>query len=125
SHDLDDGLESGLLSEKKLEREVRIWGYAARLVKKEHGNLPDECRRYFTIRTIIDLQVKDVVETSEAKIEAAGVQSADNVRLFPKALIQYSPERRKLNIELRKYLYKNLYFNPVVNEPHLRAKQLL
>jgi dGTPase len=41
------------------------------------------------------------------------------------SLIQYSPERRKLNLELRKYLYKNLYFNPVVNEPHVRAKQLL
>jgi dGTPase len=125
SHDLDDGLESGLLSEKKLAREVRIWAYAARLVKKEHGNLPDECRRYFTIRTIIDLQVKDVVETSERMILAAGVQSADEVRLFSRPLIQYSPERRRLNIELRKYLYKNLYFNPVVNEPHLRAKQLL
>ncbi|HWD93428.1 MAG TPA: deoxyguanosinetriphosphate triphosphohydrolase [Verrucomicrobiae bacterium] len=125
SHDLDDGLESGLLSEKKLAREVRIWAYAARLVKKEHGNLPDECRRYFTIRTIIDLQVKDVVETSERMILAAGVKSADEVRLFSKSLIQYSPERRRLNIELRKYLYKNLYFNPVVNEPHLRAKQLL
>jgi dGTPase len=125
SHDLDDGLESGLLSEKKLTREVRIWAYAANLVKKEHGNLPDECRRYFTIRTLIDLQVKDVVETSEQKILAARVQSADAVRLHPKILIQYSSERRKLNIELRKYLYKNLYFNPVVNEPHLRAKQLL
>jgi dGTPase len=104
---------------------VRIWAYAANLVKKAHGKLPDESRRYFIIRTIIDLQVKDVVETSEQKILASGVESADNVRLYSKILIQYSPERRKLNIELRKYLYKNLYFNPVVNEPHLRAKQLL
>src|ERR1043166_3912409 len=71
------------------------------------------------------MQVTDVVENSERLIAAAGVCSADDVRLHPKVLIQYSPERRKLNIELRKYLYKNLYFNPVVNEPHLRAKQLL
>ena len=125
SHDLDDGLESGLLSEKKLARQVRIWAFAARLVKKEHGNLPDECRRYFIIRTIIDLQVKDVVETSERLITRSEVQSADDVRLFPRLLIRYSSERRKLNIELRKYLYKNLYFAPAVNEPHLRAKQLL
>jgi len=125
SHDLDDGLESGLLSEQKLTREVRIWAYAARLVKKEHGNLPDECRRYFTIRTIIDIQVKDVVETSERKILAAGVKTADAARLHLHPLIQHSPERRRLNTELRKYLYKNLYFNRVVNEPHLRAKQLL
>ncbi len=125
SHDLDDGLDSELLSEKELSRHVRIWAHAARLVKKEHGHPPDECRRYFTIRTIIDMQIADVVATSEKLIRAAKVQSADDVRRLAKPLIQYSPERRKLNLELRRYLYKNLYFNPVVNEPHLRAKQLL
>src|SRR5581483_162154 len=45
SHDLDDGLESGLLSETQLIKKVRIFARAARLVKKEHGKLPDECRR--------------------------------------------------------------------------------
>jgi dGTPase len=125
SHDLDDGLDSGLLSEKELRRHVRLWAHAARLVKKEHGDLPDECRRYFIIRTIIDLQIKDVVETGERLILAAGVQSADDVRRCPKALVKYSADRRELNLELRKYLFKNLYFNRVVNEPHLRAKQLL
>jgi dGTPase len=125
SHDLDDGLDSGLLSEKELTRHVRIWAQAARLIKKEFGNPPEESRRYFIIRTVIDLQLADVIATSEKLIAAAKVKSVDDVRKFPKPLIQYSPERRKLNIELRKYLYKNLYFNPVVNEPHIRAKQLL
>jgi dGTPase len=125
SHDLDDGLDSGLLSEKNLRRCVRIWAHAARLVKKEHGNLPDECRRYVIIRTIIDMQIKDVVENSERLIRAAGINSADDVRRFPKALVQHSPERRKLNLELRKYLYKNLYYNPVVHQPNRRAVKTL
>ncbi len=125
SHDLDDGLDAGLLTETELSKNVELWSRVARAVKKQHGLLPDECRRHFIIRTIIDLQVKDVVETSEALIEKAGVRSADDVRLCPKTLVQYSAGRRKLNIELRRYLYKNLYFNPVVNEPHIRAKQIL
>jgi dGTPase len=125
SHDLDDGLDSGLLSEKELCKHVRLWAHAARIVKKEFGNLADESRRYFIIRTIIDLQIADVVTTSERLIHAAAVRSADDVRQFAKPLIRYSPKRRALNIELRKYLYKNLYFNAVVNEPHIRAKQLL
>jgi dGTPase len=125
SHDLDDGLDSGLLSEKKLAANVRIWAQAARFVKKQYGALPDESRRYFIIRTIIDLQIHDVVENSERLIEKSGVQSADDVRRFPKALIAHSPERRKLNLELRDYLYKNLYFNPVVHQPHLRAAKML
>jgi dGTPase len=125
SHDLDDGLDSGLLSEKKLNRDVRIWRDATRIVTNEYGKLPDECRRYFIIRCIIDMQVRDVVETTEARILKAGVQSADDVRLQVRPLVQYSPERRELNLELREYLYENLYYNPVVHEPNLRAVRML
>ena len=125
SHDLDDGLDSGLLSEKRLCKDVRIWRQATRMVVKEYGELPDECRRYFIIRCIIDMQVKDVVETTEEKILKAGVQSADDVRLQPKPLVQYSPARHELNLELREYLYKNLYYNPVVHGPNMRAVRML
>jgi dGTPase len=125
SHDLDDGLDSELLSEKKLAANVRVWAHAASLVKKEHGKLADECRRYFTIRTIIDTQIRDVVENSERIIRETGVNSADEVRLNSKPLIIYSAERRALNLELRNYLYKNLYYNPIVHQPNLRAVKLL
>jgi dGTPase len=125
SHDLDDGLDSGLLSEKNLASNVRVWAHAAKLVKKEHGKLPDESRRYFTIRTIIDMQIRDVVANSERLIQKAGVTSADDVRRCAKALVQHSPERRELNRELRRYLYKNLYYNDVVHQPNRRAVKML
>ncbi len=125
SHDLDDGLDSGLLAERELAQHVRVWAHAARTVKRNHGNLPDEGRRYFTIRTIIDQQIHDVVETSERLIRVAGVSSADDARRHARPLVRFSPLRRELNAELRRYLYKNLYYNRVVNEPHLRAKRRL
>jgi dGTPase len=125
SHDLDDGLDAGLLSEKKLAANVRVWAHAAKLVKQEFGRLPDESRRYFTIRTIIDMQIRDVVENSERLIQQAGVRSANDVRLCARALIAYSPARRALNLELRNYLYKNLYYNPVVHQPNMQAVKML
>lgn len=125
SHDLDDGLEAGLLDEKALNREIQIWADAARCVRKEHGRLPDECRRYFIIRCIIDGQVKDVVHTSEKRIRDARITSADEARRFPEALVCYSPGRRKRNQALRKYLYANLYYNPQVHGPNSRAVQML
>jgi dGTPase len=125
SHDLDDGLDSDLLSESKLAANVRIWAVASKLVKKQFSNLPDESRRYFTIRTIIDMQVRDVVENSERLIDKAGVESADDVRRNSKSLIAYSPTRGALNRELRNYLYKNLYYNPVVHEPNMRAVKMI
>lgn len=125
SHDLDDGLTSGLLSEKNLRRDVRIWAQADRTIKREHGALPEECRHYFIIRCLIDGQVKDVVHTTEQRLRATAVQSADEVRLQPRPLVQYSPERRAQNQELRKYLYKNLYYSPEVHGPNLRAVRML
>ncbi|HEX5222196.1 MAG TPA: deoxyguanosinetriphosphate triphosphohydrolase [Verrucomicrobiae bacterium] len=125
SHDLDDGLDAGLLSEQELNKNVRVWKQAAQRVKREHGNLADESRRYFIIRTMIDGQVRDVVETTEKAIARAGVQSADEVRLHSQALVQYSAARRKLNQEMRKYLYANLYFSRQVDEANTRAVRIL
>lgn len=125
SHDLDDGLDSGLLSEDRLNRDVRIWRQSARTVRKEYGDLPEECRRYFIIRCIIDGQVRDVVTTTEKSILAAAVGSADDVRRQAGSLVRYSPKRRQLNLELRDYLYRNLYYNPVVHEPNQRAVRMM
>ncbi len=125
SHDLDDGLDAGLLSEKRLTREVEVWRLAAREVQKEHGKLPDECRRFFTIRCLIDAQVRDVVETTERAIQAAKVRCADDGRAHTRPLVRYSPQRRALNLELRKYLYQHLYFNRAVHAVNQRAAGLL
>ena len=125
SHDLDDGVESGLLTERDLRKHVRIWRNAHRSVMRAHGELADECRRYFIIRCIIDMQVKDVVRSAEKRILESGVTSADEVRLQPKGLVDYSSKRRAENMELRDYLYNNLYYNPVVHEPNMRAVKLL
>ena len=125
SHDLDDGLDAKLLSEDELNSNVTVWRDAAKKVKREQGTLPDECRRYAIIRMMIDGQVRDVVETTEKMIAAAGVKSADDVRLNSRALVQYSPARRKLNLEMRKYLYQNLYFSKQVDEANTRAVRIL
>jgi dGTPase len=125
SHDVDDGLESGLLSEKQLCKDVKLWAEADRCIKKEYGDLPDESRRYFIIRCLIDGHVKDVVNTTEELVKASRVKSADDVRLQARPLVRYSDKRRRWNLELRKYLYKNLYYNPVVHEPNLRAIRML
>lgn len=125
SHDLDDGMEAGLLSEDKLRRDVTIFGEAWKHVRKAHGDLPDELRRHFIVRSIIDSQIHDVVENSEKQILDSGVKSSDDVRRQTRPLIQHSPDRRKLNAELRKYLYANFYLSDGVSGPNQRAGRML
>ncbi len=125
SHDLDDGLDSNLLEEEDLKAHVQIWRNTDAEVLTEHGTLDSETRHYAIIRRLINSQVHDVVETSGRLIAEAGVQSADEVRLHDVDLIRYSDARRTANLELREYLYENLYYNPVVHKPNLRAIKLL
>ena len=125
SHDLDDGLDSNLLDEEDLKTHVQIWRDTDAEVRTEHGALDTETRHYAIIRRLINSQVHDVVETSGRLIAEAGVQSADDVRLHDGDLIRYSDTRRTANLELREYLYENLYYNPVVHKPNLRAIKLL
>ena len=125
SHDLDDGLDSNLLEEEDLKAHVQIWRNTDAEVLTEHGTLDSETRHYAIIRRLINSQVHDVVETSGRLIAEAGVQSADEVRLHDGDLIRYSDARRTANLELREYLYENLYYNPVVHKPNLRAIKLL
>ena len=125
SHDLDDGLDSGLLTEAQLDRDIDFWRDASERIRSQHGDLADECRHYFIIRCLIDDQVHDVVQTTEGNIAAAGVASADEVRTQAMPLVAYSPARREANLQLRAYLYENLYYNNIVHEPHIRAATLL
>ena len=125
SHDLDDGLDSGLLEEPKLLAEVEVWANAAKEVRRQFGRLPNESRRYYTIRQIIDGQVTDVVTTTETLVAKARIRTVDDVRAQRAPLVRYSPERKQWNQELRKYLYKNLYYHPVVAGPNNRAIRML
>jgi dGTPase len=124
SHDLDDGLDAGLITLDQL-RQVEIWQTTFERVNREHPGLERERLREFTIRELIEREVTDVVVTSDANITAANVQSADDVRRLSKSLISYSKELKKANQQLRDFLYKNLYFNPVKLAPHERAVEAM
>lgn len=125
SHDLDDGLEAGLLTEARLEREVRLWRRSARQVREQHGALPDECRRFFTVRCLIENQVRDVVRHTEARLQKARVDSLVAVRRRARPLVGYGEQQRRWNLELRRYLYRNLYYHPAVHDVNTRAARSL
>lgn len=125
SHDLDDGLDSGLILESHLNGHVELWRLSSDHVREQYGDLKNESRRYFIIRCIIDDMVKDVVHTTEGRLQNSGVNHAHDVRNYHEKLVDYSTERKRWNAELREYLYRNLYYNPVVHEPNLKAVRML
>ncbi|MCF6310929.1 MAG: deoxyguanosinetriphosphate triphosphohydrolase [Verrucomicrobiales bacterium] len=124
SHDLDDGLDHGLLKEADLEN-IDLWNRCAKKVKSEHPGFEGSSFRRQVIRNLIDLEVENVVEATLKRIEAAGVQCAHDVRDCEKALAGYSDDFRVANAQLRKYLYQNLYYHPIVAGPNSQGGEMI
>ena len=65
-----------------------------------------------------------VVSSAEA-IAAAGVGSVADVRRQERPLICYSEKLQDANRELRRFLYRNVYYHPRVAEVNQRACEML
>lgn len=124
SHDLDDAVDFDILSADQL-RETSNWRNSYASVMERYPNAKEPELHKLIIGDIIDGQVRDVVMTSTEAIAASGVKSADEVRQREQPLIRYSEERAEDNRELRRFLYKNVYYHPRVAEVNRRACEML
>jgi len=113
SHDLDDALDSGLVREEQL-GELEIWNRCAAEVKVQFPDLAGEALVRHVIRSLTDFQVEQLVAATHLRLEEHAVSSADAVRRHPTLLAGHSPEMRRLNQQLRKFLFQNFYLHPAV-----------
>ena len=124
SHDLDDAVDFEILRTSQLE-EATIWRQSHESVAARYPDVHEPELHKLIIGAIIDAQVRDVVMTSADAIAKAGVTSADEVRRQAGPLIRYSEARHEANQELRRFLYKNVYYHPRVAEENRRACEML
>ncbi|MEY2495486.1 MAG: dGTPase [Verrucomicrobiota bacterium] len=124
SHDLDDAVDFEILSTPQLE-ETAVWRGSHESVARRYPDVREPELHKLIIRDIIDVQVRDVVTSSSDAIAKAGVQSADEVRRQPVPLICYSDKLLEANRELRRFLYKNVYYHPRVAEVNQQACEML
>ena len=124
SHDLDDAVDFEILSSAQLE-ESAVWRGSQKSVVARYPDVREPTLHKLIIRDIIDVQVRDVITTSAEAMAKAGVQSADEVRRQPLPLICYSDKLLEANRELRRFLYKNVYYHPRVAEVNRQACEML
>lgn len=124
SHDLDDAVDFAILSADQL-TEVAVWKRSCETVQAKFPEAREPELHKWIIRDIIDVQVRDVVASSAGAISQAGVENAEQARAQERPLIRYSDEQMTANRELRRFLYKNVYYHPRVAEVNRRACELL
>ena len=124
SHDLDDAVGFEILSADQLE-ETSVWRRSHAAVAERYPDAREPELHKLIISNIIDVQVRSVITSSAEAIERAGVRSPDDVRQQDRPLIRYSDELLAANGELRRFLYKNVYYHPRVAEVNRCACEML
>ncbi len=110
SHDLDDGLRSGLLEEAPL-KDVRLWAECEREVLAVYPGLENAPKRRLIIRQVIDHLVKDTVATSRGLITARKIKKLDDLQRTRLPVIALSDKLKREHAELKRFLRKNLYLH--------------
>ena len=124
SHDIDDGLKSGLLTLEQL-RSVRLWREIYADVGREYPNAGERIWRYQAIRRIIDLLVTDLITGLEHRLCTEHVGTLKEVRQFSRALAAFSPNVDEQRVELKAFLMENLYNHYRVVRMAVKAKKVM
>jgi dGTPase len=124
SHDIDDGLKSGLLTLEQLDG-VRIWRQAYGAVRSRYPSANERIWRYQSIRRIIDLLVTDLMTTLEERLRSEHISGFEDVRAFGRPLAGFSPDVDAQRLELKAFLMDNLYRHYRVMRMAEKAKRVM
>jgi dGTPase len=122
--DLDDGLRAGLIAPEQLVN-IELW----RLVTDELGIQPGkeftDMDRHRIIRRLVGKEVSDVIFAANVQLEAHNIKSVADVRKLPENIMTHSAEIKRLNRQLKDFLFDNLYQHWRVMRMDLKAKRFI
>jgi dGTPase len=110
NHDLQDGLEAGILGRDDLAR-LDLWQEAEGAATGRYGPLPEPHLCKQAVRHLIDRFVSDVVECSGAELRTRQIASPEQVRQQEGNAIAFSPGLQAAKDALERFLYQALYMD--------------
>jgi dGTPase len=123
THDLDDGIRSGLVQASDLEQ-IGLW----RRLTDQLGLNPrsvNEFERRVLIREMLGLIINDVIVTTAANLERLKVRSLGDVRTAVEPLVLQSAGLNEERRELKAFLFEHLYRHPQVMVQRQKVERVL
>ncbi|MHC4925810.1 MAG: deoxyguanosinetriphosphate triphosphohydrolase [Planctomycetota bacterium] len=108
-HDLEDGLRSRLIDEEQL-CDLPLYSQACEAINLDA--ISDYViRRTRLAKTMMDILVSDVIETSRKNLADAGVENVCQVMNHPAALVDHSAAADKDLRQIEAFLMQNMYLH--------------
>ncbi len=121
THDLDDGLRSGMVTPHMLDG-IALWEIL-RETFNWNGPLLSDMERHRMIRHLVGLMVTDMVESTDARLRESAVKSPLDIQKLKHNVIGYSEDMQRRHRELKDFLYTKLYRHYRVVRMQVKAER--
>ncbi len=123
-HDLDDGLQSGMLSFDGLSS-VPLWSACYAEVEKQLGTVAPKLRKHETIRRLMRTCIHDVLAETERRIADRKIHTLADIRERGEELAAFSPHFAIELKTLKRYLFDHLYRHYRVERMAEKARRVI
>jgi len=123
THDLDDGLRSGMINPDML-RGIAWWQILVETFKWR-GPLLADVERHRMIRTLVELLVTAMIEATDARLKESRAFSALDIQKLDHNVIGYDELAQRRNRELKDFLYHKLYRHYRVMRMQVKADHIV
>ena len=124
THDVDDGLRSGLIRFEDL-REIPFVAETLSRVEQRYAGMGARQRNFEAGRAMIGTLVSDLITTSDERLRRLSPASIDAVRSHDEPLIGFSPPCAEAQRQLKAFLRERLYYHPQVRGMSDRAEEIV
>ncbi len=124
NHDLDDSLKAGIITDSDLQT-VDLWRETQKKVKKKYVIDNHDILIAQTIRTLINVEVTDLLENTLSMLKREGIKTVKDVRNHPGLIVSFSPALSEQKKKLQNFLFKNVYQHYRVARMSDKAKRFL
>ena len=108
SHDLDDGLRSGMITPNQLDG-IALWEIINESIGRRRSETLDSLFRHQIIRRLINFEVTDLIQSTDRYLRRSNVKTALDVQKLPFNVAGFSEDMYRRNRELKDFLFSNLY----------------
>ncbi len=123
THDLDDGLRSGMITPQMLSG-IALWEILVETFNWRSPVLQD-MERHRMIRHLVGLLVTDIVQATDARLKESGAKSPLDIQKLKHNVIGYGEDMQRRNRELKDFLYSRLYRHYRVVRMQVKAEHIV
>ncbi len=124
NHDVDDGVQAGLLRLEELAL-VPLIGPILRALKAERPDLDDRMLRMEAVRRMIGVMVEDVLDQTRRNVAEFGIETERDVRELGRPLVAFAVDTAEDLSRLRQFLHQKMYRHYRVNRTRSQARRIL